>query len=320
MSRTAVALIALAAVAATATEAGARDTAVTVVHRGQIARLSGAPGGEPGCIGSVQYADGLTQYTGTKHAVQGKVSWTIRIPNNAAVGYATWSVRCGPIWHRSGKWRVAKPGSASAGPMLPTVVVTGNGFSQRPDSFGSGSKVSYGIMLENTSRRDADSVYVLVNFVDSTGELLGTASTTVSLVAAGQTYAYGDVMSLRTQYPVAKLEITVRPGSGAPAVDHPLPHFANVRIVPDTKDPDWVSEVDGEIANDTSQRTLTGGQLSLVILDANGAIVGGGKTNLFGTLPAGSRMVFLAQSGFSSIPTQKAASVVISVLPQYSTG
>lgn len=318
MSRRAAALIALAAVAVAATGADARDTTVTVVHRGQVARLSGAPGGEPGCLGSVQYSDGLTQYTGTKHAVLGKVSWTIRVPNNAAVGFATWSVRCGPIWHRSGKWRVVK--TSSAGPSLPTVLVTGNGFSQRPDSFGSGSKVSYGIMLRDSSNRDAENVFVLVNFVDSRGALLGSASNTVPLVAAGQTYAYGDEMSLRTQYPVAKLEITVRVGSGAPAVSHPLPHFANVRIVPDTQDPSWVSEVDGEIANDTALRTMNSAQLSLVVLDASGGIVGGGKTSLFGTLPAGSRMVFLAQSGFSSIPTQKAASVVISVLPQYQTG
>jgi hypothetical protein len=318
MSRAASALIALAVVAVPATGAAARATSVTVVHRGQIARLAGSPGGEPGCLGSVQYADGLTQYTGIKHAVQGRVTWTIRVPNNAAVGFATWSVRCGPTWHRSGRWRVV--GSASSGPALPNVLVTGNGFSQRPDSFGSGSKVSYGLMLKDTSRRDAENVFVLVNFVDSSGALLGTASNTVPLVAAGQSYAYGDEMSLRTQYPVAKLEITVRVGSGAPAVAHPLPHFANVRIVPDSQDPSWVSEVDGEIANDTAQRTMNSAQLSLVVLDAGGAIVGGGKTSLFATLPAGSRMVFLAQSGFSSIPTQKAASVVISVEPQYQTG
>lgn len=318
MSRSAAAPLILVALAVTATGAAARATTTPVVHRGQIVHLSAAPGGAPACLASVQYADGLTQYSGTKHAVLGKVSWTIRIPNNAAVGTAHWSVRCGPIWHRSGSWRVA--GASSTGPALPTVLVTGNGFSQRPDSFGGGSKVSYGLMLKNKSGRDADNVFVLVNFVGSSGGLLGSASNTVPLVAAGQTYAYGDEMSLRTQLPVAKLEITVRVGSGAPALAHPLPHFANVRIVPDSQDPSWVSEVDGEISNDTSQRTMNSAQLSLVVLDANGAIVGGGKTSLFATLPVGSRMVFLAQSGFSSIPTDKAVSVVISAQPQYQTG
>lgn len=318
MSRAASALIALAVVAVSAAGAAARDTTIPVVHRGQITRLAAAPGGTPACLASVQYSDGLTQDSGVKHAVLGKVSWTIRIPNNAAVGNATWSVRCGPIWHRSGRWHVVA--SSTTGPALPTVVLTGNGFSQRPDSFGSGSKVSYGVILKNTSARDADNVFMLVNFVDSSGALLGSKSTTVPLVAAGQTFAYGDEMSLRTQYPVAKLEITVRVGQGSPAVAHPMPHFSNVQIVPDPHNPGFVSEVDGEIANDTSQETLSSAQMSLVVLDADGAIVGGGKTNLFGALPAGSRMVFLAQSGFSSIPTSKAATVLISVQPTYQTG
>jgi hypothetical protein len=317
MSRRAAALLALSALV-TAASAAAGTTAIPVVHRGQMVRVAAAPGGSPACLASVQYADGLTQDSGTKHAVLGKVSWTIRIPNNAAVGVAHWSVRCGPMWHRTGSWRVAGS-SSSGGPALPTVLVAGNGFSQRPNSWGSGSKVSYGLLLKNTSRRDADNVFVLVNFVDSTGSLLGSASNTVPVVAAGQTYAYGDEMSLRAQLPVVKLEITVRVGSGAPAVAHPLPHFANVRIVPDSQDPSWVSEVDGEIANDTAQRTMNSAQLSLVVLDGSGAVVGGGKANVFGTLPAGSRMVFLAQSGFSSIPTTKAATVLISAQPQYQT-
>jgi hypothetical protein len=249
------------------------------------------------------------------------VAWTLRIPSNAAVGLAHWSVRCGPTWHREGTWRVVAASTRPATPALPVVQVTGSGFSQRPDKFGTGSKVSFGLFLKNTSAaRDAENIYVLVNFVDAGGQLLGTMSKQLQLVAAGQTFGYGDEMSLRTQTLVSKLEVTIRVGDGAPAVPHPLPHYANVRIIPDSHDPNWVSEIDGEVANDTSKTTMTSAQLSLVVLDASGAIVGGGTSNVSSALPSGSREVFLATRGFSSIPTGKAASVDISALPQYQTG
>ena len=198
-----------------------------------------SPGGTQDCLASVQYADGLTQNTGIKSAVRGKVSWSIRVPNNAAVGIAHWNVRCGPTWKRTGRWHVV--GSTQAVPSKPVVLVT-------------------------------------------------------------------------------KLEVTVRVGGGAPAVPHPVPHFSNILIVPDRGDPTWVSEVDGEVANDTSPATMTSAQISVVVLDPNGAIVGGGQTTLYTALPSGSRMVFLAQSGFSDIPSNKAGSVAITAQPQYQTG
>jgi hypothetical protein len=119
---------------------------------------------------------------------------------------------------------------------------------------------------------------------------------------------------------VTKLEVTVRPQSGAPAVAHPLPHFANVSIVPDRDHPEWVSEVDGEIVNDTSPQTMNSAKISIVVLDPGGNVVGGGNATTFAKLPSGSRMVFLAQSGFKDIPSQKAASVAITVEPAYQTG
>jgi len=320
MPRTLAALFTLAVLAMTAAGAAARDVTVPVVHRGQTARISARVSGTPPCLASVQYADGLTQNTGIKHAILGKVSWTIRIPNNAAIGTAHWNVRCGPSAKSTGTWRVARSTASGGGPALPVVMVQGNGFSQRPDKFGGTSKVSFGIFLKDTSpTRDAENVYLLINFVDATGELLGTMTKSIPLVGADQVFAYGDEMSLRTQALVTKLEVTVKVGDGSPAAAHPQPHFANVRIVPDSHDPSWVSEVDGEIANDTAQATMTSAQLSIVVLDASGGIVGGGKANVNSPLPSGSRMVFLGQSGFGDIPTNKAASVVISAQPQYQT-
>jgi hypothetical protein len=312
--------LALVIVAVTASAAAAHvATARNVVHRGQLARLTVSPPGTPACLATVHYADGAGQDSGIKHPSGGKVTWTIRVPTNAALGLAHWTVRCGPIWSRSGSWRVVAAPTVT--PSVPTVVILKNGFSQKPDDSGSGSKVSFGIVLKNLNgTRDALNVYLLINFVDAGGRLLGTMSETIPMVVAGQQYYYGNEMGLRTQVAVTKLEVTVRPEKGSPTVPHPLPHFANVQIFPDQDHPEWVSEIDGEMVNDTSPQTLNSAKLSMVVVDANGNVVGGGNMTTFGKLPSGSRMVFTAQSGFKEIPTQKASSVLISVEPSYQTG
>jgi hypothetical protein len=316
MPRSLPVLLALAALCAAATGAAASVSGIPLVHRGQTVRLAGAPGGTPACLPAVVYADGRTVDGPIKNAVLGKVSWAIRIPSNAAYGLAHWSVRCGPTWQQGGTWRVV----AAAIPP-PAVLVAGNGFSQRPDQADPGSKVSYGVFLRNTSlKRDAKNVLVLVGFVDAKGRLLGSTTKTLPLVAAGQTFAYGGSASLGSRAAVKKLEVTVRVRAGAAAATRPQTHVTNVTVVADQQDPAWVGEVDGEITNDASTQTMSSAQLSLVVLDAKGAIVGGGTTAVSSPLPAGARMVFAARGGLASIPTSRAASAVVSVLPQYQAG
>jgi len=95
---------------------------------------------------------------------------------------------------------------------------------------------------------------------------IGTASHTISLIGAGQTFALGDSMSLRTQVAVTKLELTIRLGAHQLKQSHNLPEFANVRIVPAESDAGWVGEVDGEVLNTTPAMTLTSTRLSIVLL------------------------------------------------------
>ena len=49
-----------------------------------------------------------------------------------------------------------------------------------------------------------------------------------------------------------------------------MPEFANVRILPNTYDPGWVSEVDAEIVNVNTTKTLASANVSLVVVDAAG--------------------------------------------------
>ena len=311
MPRTLVPALAVAAVLSGA--ASARVDAVQIVHRGQVVHVVVRPGGTQDCLLALSFSDQHSLNEPTKSAVLGKVSWTITIPRNAPLGPAGWIVRCGPTWSQSGSWRiVAAPVAA------PAVTVAGSGFSQRPDPGDPGSKVSFGVFLRNTSlKRDATKVYVLVGFVDAKGRLVGSTAKTLAAVNAGQTFAYGGSATLGSRVAVRKLEITVRVGSSVAAGARPQLHFANVTVVADQRDPGFVSEVDGELSNDASSPTLASAQLSIVVLNASGAIVGGGTASVASPVPAGARIVFAAQSGLSAISASKGASAVVSATPHF---
>jgi hypothetical protein len=314
----ATAILSASVTIASATPATGSAAALTVVHRGQTVKISVATASKGVCLAQVRYADGAVQESGIKRPSGRRVGWTIRVPNNAMLGVARWSVRCGVNFQRLGSWRVAVTTTVEA---VPRVLIDKEGFTQRPDKIGTGSDVSYGLLLKNTSvKEDAQNVYLLINFVTANGELVGSATTTVKMIGAGETYAYGNIMLLRTQATVAKLEVTVRVGAQAPTKARVLPHFVNVAIIPNTLDPGFVSEVDGEIVNDTSPQTLTSARISMVILNAAGAIVGGGTGLVYSPLPSGSRMVFLARMGFTAIRVDQAVTPVISVDPAYSSG
>lgn len=277
------------------------------------------------CTPVVTYANHTMQSGTTKKArAGGQLSWSLLVPRTAPIGAGSWYVRC--AWFNvvgQGRFVVAGVKAPTTPPAAdaPRVVADKQGFSQRPDKFGSGSTFSYGLFLRNTSdTQDAINVYVLVNMVGADGELIGSATRTVPLISAGQTYALGDSLSLRTQAPVAKLELTIRLGAHQLKQAHPMPEFANVRIVPSQGDLGWVGEVDGEVLNSTPAMTLTNAKLSIVLLDAAGTPVGGGIGYTFSALPSGSRMVFLATSGFTAVPLDRALTAVVSAEPTYAAG
>ncbi len=320
--RFAAAVIAAALCATAATAVAATRTAGSgpgLVHRGQLAAISVATGAAAPCSLIVSYANGRMQDGAVKRPHAHRVAWTLRVPVSAPLGVATWQVRCGLGFTSHGSFVVVGALSTTGSSVdLPKVVVDKQGYSQRNDTYGTGSSVSWGLMLRNTSvKEDAENVYVLVNFVAANGSLLGSMTDTVGLVPAGGTYALGDSMSLRTQVATASLEVTVRVGDHSPKQAHATPDLANVRIVPSQFDPTWVGEVDGELVNDTSKDTLSNARLSIVLLDGSGNVVGGGTGMMFSALPSGSRIVFLAQSGFTAVPLDRAVTPVISIAPSY---
>jgi hypothetical protein len=312
-------VLAVGAASASATPRTVSGISPGLVHRGQRATIV-ASTAKPNamCVARLRYSNGRIQAAPRHRAVRRRVSFTLRVPLTAATGAGSWTVTCGSAVDK-GSFIVAAVQSTT--PVeAPKVVVDRQGFSQRPDRFGTGSLLSYGLVLRDTSgTEDAQNVYVIVNMVAASGELIGSKSQTVPLVPAGGTYALGDSMSLRTQVAATRLEITVRVGAHEPKQNHTMPEFANVRILPSTTDPGWVTEVDAEIVNVDTQKTLASANVSLVIVDAAGNPVGGAKGFSFAALPSGSRFVFTAQSGLSSIPLDRAAAVLISSQPRYTS-
>jgi hypothetical protein len=312
-----------ALVAALAATSAAPAPAAKTLHRGQVLKIALTTRSYAVCVAIVRYADGALQTGAPKHARDGHLAWSLIVPTNAALGVGHWTVRCGIGIEKNGSFVVVAGGTATGGPAgnAPAIAIDKQGYSQRSDSFGTGSSVSFGLLLHNTSpTQDAMAVYVLVNMVAADGQLAGSFTRTVSLIAAGDTFAFGGSLQLRTQVAVAKLEVTIRAGAHQLKQTHATPEFANLRILPNTNDPGWVNEVDGELLNDTSTQTLASARLSIVLLDAAGIPVGGGTGSTSSPLPAGSRIVFIAQSGFTAVPLVRALTPVVSAEPSWSTG
>ena len=299
--------------------AGLAGASPTVVHRGQLVRVAATVGTSNGCFAHVDFADATGVDLGTKYPDgQRHVAWSYRVPLKAPLGPAQWSIRCGTgIYNYTGSWLIV-PAGVTVGPKPPQPVVSKQGFSQRAEAFGTGSSVSYGLLIRNPAlKKDAKSVTVTISFVAGSGNVVGRKTATVARIGAGETFALGGAAELGTQTDVKKLTASIRVGSYAKSVSMPRPRVASAKIVGSSADPGWVGEVDGELANDTSQHTLARAVVSIVLLDAGGRIVGGGTGALAGAVASGASGPFAAKVGFASIPASAAVRPVVSVVATY---
>jgi hypothetical protein len=235
---TAVRLTAIAAAALVAVSAGpasARSTSIgfTVlpqhVVQGNDAKISVRvrPVGAR-CTLSVRYQGGALQGgIAAATAVGGRVSWTWHVPIDVQAGSALATVRC------------AHAGSASRSLVIvgrlvePKIVVMKQGFSIRPNSFGTGSRLSYGLILHNGSpARDAQKVTIQVNFVMADDHLLGTDTQHVDDIGAGSDWALGNSVSFPGAAPITRLEVVIQVASFAPQSIH-VPTLAEHRPIAD---------------------------------------------------------------------------------------
>jgi hypothetical protein len=265
------------------------------------------------CAIRVRYADGSSQPgLGPIRATQGQAAWKWTMGQFAPAGVAKATVSCGRSGTVSGTFTVVG-GTVSQSKLT----ISAQGFSQRPDQYGGGSSISYGVVLDNPSNsEDAQNVTVLVNFLDASDHVLQTSTARVPAISAASSFDVGGNASLPAQTPVSRLEIVVQTGSYVKHTLH-VPAVGNVQVVAGRFDPNFVGEIDGEIVNDDPTDVLTNAQLSIVLYDSAGHVVGGGTGMMFSPLPPGTRSYFSATSGFSPVPIQNASTAAISIEPTY---
>ena len=69
--------------------------------------------------------------------------------------------------------------------------------------------------------------------------------------------------------------------------------------------------------NDHPTLMLKNTNLSAVLFDAAGNVIGGATGSAYNALPPGTRQVFKLTNGIDSIPYSKVASVAISAIPNW---
>ena len=188
---------------------GLAGSSPTVVHRGQVVRIAATVGTSNGCFAHVQYSDVSGVDLPIKYPVGGRVAWSYHVPAKAPLGPAQWSIRCAAIYQYTGSWLVV-PAGVTVGPKPTRLVVSKQGFSQRPDAFGTGSIASYGLLIRNPSlKQDARAVAVTISFVSGSGNLIGRKTVTVTRIGAGETFALGGSAELSSQLAAKKLTATM---------------------------------------------------------------------------------------------------------------
>ena len=268
------------------------------------------------CTLVVRYANGTRQPgLGTVTSGSRGARWTWRLAATAPTGTARLTVSCG----RAGRLTRTMQVVANADTKRYAVVVEKGGFSQRPNRYGTGSTVSYGMILANTSAtHDALDLSVVVNFIDATNVVLGSATQRVAAVKAGGTFALGGSTALRTTTSVARIEVTgLVQGRALGTVRQPP--TANVRVVPSRVEPGFVGAGEGELINDHPTHFMTRARVYVVFFDAAGNIIGGGSGFVSASLPPGERVFFSAAQGTDATPYDRVAAVEVSVEATYTT-
>jgi hypothetical protein len=265
------------------------------------------------CSLSVRYKSGARQKgLKTVTAAGGMATWTWTVPRKVQPGVTHVTASC------SGAGRATRTLTVIGGVVPVKIDVLQTGWSVRPYPFG-GAGVSWGVILANRSKtQDALDVNVICNMVMADNRLIGTASAHISDISADSQHATGGELSFPAGAPISRLEIVVQIGKSGPAT-HLKPGISFVRVAPSAFEPAWTGEIDGEIQNDSPTQTLRSVELSGVVLDAEGGIIGGGTGFAIGSLPPAARMVLKITNGMRPISFARAASALVSVVPTYKT-
>jgi hypothetical protein len=263
------------------------------------------------CSLAVHYKSGAKQKgLPSVRASSGRASWTWKVPRLVQPGPARATASC------VGAGRASKTFTVIGQVIPPKIQVVKSGWSVRNYPYG-GSGVSYGVILANESKkRDALEVKVLVNFVMPDNRLIGSATVRIGGIQAGQQHATGGELTFPAGAPIARLEIVVEVGRSGPAT-RAHPGISAARVMPSPHEPQWSGSVEGEVQNDHPSKVMQSVGLSAVVLDAEGNVMGGGFGFGSASLPPAARMFFKISNGMRPIPYGKAATALVSTVPNY---
>ena len=156
----------------------------------------------------------------------------------------------------------------------------------------------------------------MVNFVDATNRVVATDTPRIGAVGAGAEYNLGSSVTIPDASPVSKLEIVTR--IGGQARKHKLGPTASDVLVQEARyDPGWVGAVVGQVTNDHATMLLSSAQVSVVVFDSGGNVLGGGSGYNTSALLPGVRAYFSASMGLSPIPQDRVAGAAVSLLGRY---
>jgi hypothetical protein len=263
------------------------------------------------CSLAVRYKSGAKQRgLPSASSAGGHATWTWKVPRLVQPGLTHITASC------AGAGRARRTLMVIGQVIPPKIDVVQTGWSVRNYPYG-GSGVSWGVILANKSKtQDAMDVRILVNFVMADNRLIGSATAHISDISADAQHATGGELTFPGGAPVARLEVVVEIGKSGPAT-HTKPGLSAIRVLPSPTEPGWCGSVEGEVQNDHPTRTVSMVELSTVVFDAAGNILGGGNGIGVATLPPAARMFLKINSGMRPIPYGKAASAMVSVVPTY---
>ena len=225
-------------------------------------------------------------------------------------GSATAAVSCGKAGKSARTFTVVGPPSAPA-----RVIVLKNGFSQRV--VFTTRRVSFGAELSNPSpENDALSVDVQVNFIDATNRVVQTEHVDVAAIGAGTVYYLGGSTNIPDATPVSKLEVVTRIGGQQPKKKLG-PASSDILVQAQLYEPAWTAAVVGQVTNDHPTMLMRTTQISAVVYDSAGNIIGGTQGDTYGAMLPGVRSYFAASTGADAIPYDRVAAASVSVLGTY---
>lgn len=260
------------------------------------------------CSLHIRYRDGRTQALGTKRIVVFGVSWTWRVPANAAPGPAEAVLACGTAGGARASFNVARR-------LVPArLVVAKSGLTQVAHAADDGTDVAYGVVLVNTSpTSDALGVHVEIDLLDGAAHLVGSEAREIAAIPAGGTYYLGGELTTRDRTAVASVRPIVRIGSSTPkSVRAPI--VSGMRVTQHGFDEG--AYVDGQIVNRTHATLSSLATISMVLFDGSGRVIGGGVTFPAAPLAAGASSAFEIST---PVAAAAIASVLVSVEPRYTS-